>query len=189
MLSFLNGLSCCSQIGLKWKIFWYSFRRKNEKKAFLKSYHVKHKWYFMQNWFCVHEIQSRLKLSKSLELFSKTTLKNLSFETNLESVAQSVEEWEQFKEKQFSQHLFNFFIFFHFAYFDLKLKRNKRIIFFRENPWNFPAIICKLIFSKSFFQNFASPSSFCAMPSSYVTVQNNHTVISTPTCFLYHSIR
>jgi len=130
----------------------------------------------MQNWLSVHKIQSRLKLSKALELSSKTTLKNLSFETNLESVAQSVEEWEQFKEKQFSPHLFNFFIFFHFAYFDLKLKRNRRIIFFPENPWNFPAIICKLIFSKSFFQNFASLSSFCAMPSSYVTVQNNHTV-------------
>ena len=104
----------------------------------------------MQNWLCVHEIQSRLKLSKSLELFSKTTLKNLSFETNLESVAQSVEEWEQFKEKQFSQHLYNFFTFFHFAYFDLKLKRNKRIKFFPENPWNFPAVIYKLKFSMSF---------------------------------------
>ena len=95
---------------------------KMRKRHFLKSYHGKHKWYclfrktFMQNWLSVHKIQSRLKLSKSLELFSKTTLKNLSFETNLESVAQSVEEWEQFKEKQFSQHLFNFFIFFHFAY-------------------------------------------------------------------------
>ena len=131
---------------------------------------------FMQNWLSVHKIQSRLKLSKALELTSKTTLKNLSFETYQESVAQSVEEWEQFKEKQFSQHLYNFFTFFHFSYFDLKLKRNKRIIFLPENPWNFPAIICKLIFSKSFFQNFASPSSFCAMPSSYVTVQNNHTV-------------
>ena len=46
----------------------------------------------MQNRLSVHELQSGLKLSKSLELFSKTTLKNLSFETNLESVAQSVEE-------------------------------------------------------------------------------------------------
>ena len=131
---------------------------------------------FMQNWLSVHKIQSRLKLSKALELTSKTTLKNLSFETYQESVAQSVEEWEQFKEKQFSQHLYNFFTFFHFSYFDLKLKRNKRIIFLPENPWNFPAIICKLIFTKSFFQNLASPSSFCTMPSSYVTVQNNHTV-------------
>ena len=148
----------------------------------------------MRNWLSVNKIQSRLKLSKSLELFSKTTLKNLSFETNLESVTQSVEEWEQFKEKQFSQHLYNFFTFFHFSYLDLKLKRNKRIIFLPENPWNFPAIICKLIFSKSFFQNFASPSSFCAMPSSYVTVQNNHTVEdqlyffvvpSSPSHFLY----
>ena len=51
----------------------------------------------MQNWLSVHKIQSRLKLSKALELTSKTTLKNLSFETNLESVAQSIEEWEQFK--------------------------------------------------------------------------------------------
>ena len=62
----------------------------------------------MQNWLSVHKIQSRLKLSKALELTSKTTLKNLSFETNLESVAQSVEEWEQFKEKQFNQYLYNF---------------------------------------------------------------------------------
>ena len=84
----------------------------------------------MQNRLSVHEIQSWLKLSKSLKLFSKTTLKNLSFETNLESVAQSVEEWEHFKEKQLSQNVYNFFTFFHFAYVDVKLKRNKRIKFF-----------------------------------------------------------
>ena len=48
----------------------------------------------------------------------------------------------------------------YFAYFDLKLKRNKRIDFFPKNPWNFPAIICKLLFSKSFFSEFVQPFQF-----------------------------
>ena len=131
----------------------------------------------MQNQLSGHKIQSRLKLSKFLELFSKTALKNLSFETNLESVAQSVEEWEQFKEKQFSQYVYNFFIFFHFAYVDVKLKRNKRIKFSSKKSLEFSSSNLQTqVLHEFFFQNLAIFSSFCIMPSSYVTVQKNHTV-------------
>ena len=46
----------------------------------------------------------------------------------------------------------------------------------RKHPWSFLAKNCKLISSKSFFQNLASTFSFWIMSSSYVTVQKNHTV-------------
>ena len=131
---------------------------------------------FWQSWLSAHQKQSRTKISLSLKLFPKTTSKYLSFETNLASVAQTVQKWEQFKEKQFSLHLFNFFHFFTQRNFISSRKRIRKSRFFPANPWNLSAKNCKLTSSRCFFQNLASSFSYCVMSSYFVTVQKNHTV-------------
>ena len=69
LLSFPNGFSNGSQIGLKWKILWCSIRRKTKIAIFSLSYPAKHEWFFcfrkncLQNWLSVNQMHSKLKKS------------------------------------------------------------------------------------------------------------------------------
>ena len=105
LFSFLNGLSYRCQIGPKWKLFWSTFWEKLNRQTFFEF------WMHLVNWKSILQtiypkttksfMFGRITLFKNRCLcFSpKTTSKYLSFETNLGSVAQTVQKWERFKEK------------------------------------------------------------------------------------------
>ena len=98
-LSFPNRLSYRCQIGPKWKLFWSTFWEKLNRQTFFEF------WMHLVNWKSILQtiypettksfMFGRITLFKNRCLcFSpKTTSKYLSFETNLGSVAQTVQKW------------------------------------------------------------------------------------------------
>ena len=98
-LSFPNRLSYRCQIGPKWKLFWSTFWEKLNRQTFFEF------WMHLVNWKSILQtiypettksfMFGRITLFKNRCLcFSpKTTSKYLLFETNLGSVAQTVQKW------------------------------------------------------------------------------------------------
>ena len=105
-LSFPNGLSYRCQIGPKWKLFWSTFWEKLNRQTFLKFWmHLVNLKSILQK---INPETTKLFMFGGITLwkyhclgfFPKTTPKYLSFETNLGSVAQTVQKWERFTERQ-----------------------------------------------------------------------------------------
>ena len=109
LLSFPNGLSYRCQIGPKWKLFWSTFWEKLNRQTFFEF------WMHLVNWKSI--LQTIFPETTKSFMFGgitlwkyrclcfspKTTSKYLSFETNLGSVAQTVQKWERFTERQSQQ--------------------------------------------------------------------------------------
>ena len=98
LLSFLNGLSYRSQIGLKLKLICSSFKKCKEGNFSLMVYHIGHEKHWPldenldQELSHSSQIDSKHQLNILSQAFPKTTSKQLSFETNLESIAQFVQK-------------------------------------------------------------------------------------------------